>query len=61
MAERKPETTVIRPLKVDFKNVNTPTKDWGATTPKPQGVEPHSPAPTRPLDNFPNRPQGTEE
>ena len=60
--ERKPETTnVVRPLKVDFKTVPTNVTDWGRTTPKPQGVEPHSPLPTRPFPGFPNRNQGQEE
>lgn len=61
MADRSPETTVIRPLKVDYKTVDTNTRDWGRTTPRPQGMPARTPMPTRPFPGFPNRPQGQED
>jgi hypothetical protein len=61
--KRSPETTVIRPLKVDYSTVNTNNIDWGRTTTRPQGSAPHSPMGTKPNPGFPSdaRPQGEEE
>ncbi len=62
MAEKpSPETTVVRPLKVDFHTVPTNVTDWGRTTPRPQGMPGRAPMPTRPFPGFPNWPQGQEE
>ena len=53
---------IIRSLKPDYVTpAPTPIRSWSDKTPKPQGVERHSPMPTRPTPGFPNRPVGTEE
>jgi hypothetical protein len=62
MAQKKsPEITTIRSLRPDYVTpVTTPVRSWDDQTKKPQGVEPHSPTPTRPMP-MPGRPQGQEE